>query len=74
MQPFISCNDLSEYINCSQQKSFLNHAFSSFMKSNNEICLPSLAETLNKIYLNEQGKDYPHYDKTVNSVYDLLDI
>ena len=50
MQPFISSSSLSEYINFSLHKSFLNHSFSSFMKTNNEICLTTLAGALNKIY------------------------
>ena len=43
------------------------------MASEEEVCITALAETVDREYSSTHG-DYPHEDKAINSVYDLLDI
>jgi hypothetical protein len=76
MNPFITIQSLSKYINSHKISSVLKTILAKHLIISNkdEVCLTALAMTLNKGISESQGKPYPHNDKTINSVYDLLDI
>ncbi len=76
MNPFITIQSLSKYINSHKMSSVLKTILAKHLIIGNkdEVCLTALAMSLNKSISEAQGKPYPHNDKTINSVYDLLDI
>lgn len=75
MNPFITVKTLAGVLGNINNGDALRAIFCSQLSrvKEEELCLPELAEVVNKKY-NEEHQAYPHEDRTINGVYDLLDI
>ena len=75
MNPFITVKSLSALLATHPNGEALKAVLSKELSRGKEedLCLPELAEAINA-KCNEGAKAYPHGDRTINSVYDLLDI
>lgn len=75
MNPFITVKALSTLLSTYSNGDSLRAVFASELsrEREEELCLPDLAEAINTRYNNDH-ETYPHEDKVINSVYDLLDI
>lgn len=75
MNPFITVKALANVLDSYKNGDALRTIFSSQLSQgkNEELCLPELAYVINVKY-NKEYDGYPRNDKTINEVYNLLDI